>query len=138
MHDEIGYNYRLPNLNAALGCAQLEQLDTFLISKRQLASQYQKAFSEIAGVSFFNEPAFAKSNYWLNAILLDPSVAHLRDDVLEQTNSNGIMTRPAWNLMHELKIYASCPRMEDLSTASDILQRLINIPSSVTLGERHE
>ncbi|MDZ4097112.1 MAG: LegC family aminotransferase [Methylophilaceae bacterium] len=138
MHDEIGYNYRLPNLNAALGCAQLEQLDAFLASKRRLAERYQKAFFGIKGVSFFSEPEFSKSNYWLNAILLDPAVAHLRDTVLEQTNSQGIMTRPAWELMHQLKMYASCPRMDDLSVAQSILQRLINIPSSVVLGERYE
>lgn len=138
MHDEIGYNYRLPNLNAALGCAQLEQIDSFLVSKRRLAQRYQKAFANVEGVSFFNEPEFSKSNYWLNAILLDPAVAHLRDMVLEQTNTQGIMTRPAWELIHQLKMYASCPRMDDLSVAQSILKHLINIPSSVVLGERLE
>jgi len=138
IHDEIGYNYRMPNLNAALGCAQLEQIESFLVSKRQLADNYKQAFSGVEGVSFFNEPEFAKSNYWLNALLLDSSKAHLRDELLEQTNSQGIMTRPAWELMHTLRMYEMCPRMEDLSVAQDILKRLINIPSSVILGERNE
>ncbi|MEZ0317541.1 MAG: LegC family aminotransferase [Methylophilaceae bacterium] len=134
MHDEIGYNYRMPNLNAALGCAQLEQIESFLVSKRRLADNYKQAFSGVEGISFFSEPEFAKSNYWLNAILLDSSNAHLRDELLEQTNSQGIMTRPAWELMHTLRMYVMCPRMEDLSVAQDILKRLINIPSSVILG----
>lgn len=134
VHDEIGYNYRLPNLNAALGCAQLEQLPGFIERKRKLAERYREAFSDIEGVRFFNEPEFATSNYWLNVLLLDESTAGQRDALLEATNSNGIMTRPAWELMHKLDIYASSPRMSDLQVSESLARRLVNIPSSVILG----
>ena len=138
IHDEIGYNYRLPNLNAALGCAQLERMEAFLASKRRLAEKYRQAFSGVDGVSFFSEPEFSRSNYWLNAILLHAPNAHLRDDLLEQANARGIMMRPAWEPMHQLKMYQSCPRMDDLSVALDIVRRLVNIPSSAVLGESDE
>lgn len=128
-HNYTGYNYRLPNINAALGCAQLEQLPGFLERKRALASAYKAAFSGIQGVKFFEEPVFAKSNYWLNVLLLDRDVAQQRDELLTQTNSQGLMTRPVWTLMHRLPMYQTCPRM-DLAVAEDLEQRLINIPSS--------
>lgn len=132
VHDETGYNYRLPNLNAALGCAQLEQLEYFLDSKRMLAMRYAETFSSISGLTFFTEPAHARSNYWLNAILLDEENAPYRDEVLDLTNDAGMMTRPAWALLHTLPMYSACPRM-DLRTAENIERRLINIPSSVGL-----
>jgi len=132
VHDQIGYNYRLPNINAALGCAQLEQLPSFLERKRQLAERYAEAFDAVDGVSFFQEPSFARSNYWLNALLLNEEVAHRRDEVLEATNDQGYMTRPAWRLMHCLPMYRSCPRM-DLNTAERLERTLINIPSSASL-----
>jgi len=128
-HNHIGYNYRLPNINAALGCAQLEQLSGFLTNKRRLASTYKKAFEGMKGVSFFTEPSFAQSNYWLNVILLDESVAHMRDEVLEKTNEAGIMTRPVWTLMHQLSMFDDCPAME-LACAESLARRIINIPSS--------
>jgi perosamine synthetase len=131
-HDQIGYNYRLPNLNAALGCAQLEQLPGFLAAKRQLADAYRSAFADIAGVRFFTEPAQSRSNYWLNVLLLDKPFAALRDDLLEATNAEGLMTRPAWTLMHRLPMYQQCPRMP-LPIAEDLESRLINIPSSANL-----
>ena len=132
-HDRVGFNYRLPNVNAAMGCAQLEQLPGFLDHKRKLAKAYETAFAEIAGVRFFTEPDFATSNYWLNALLLDSDVADSRDDVLGLTNDAGFMTRPAWTPMHELPMYAENPRM-DLSVAEDLARRLINIPSSPGLA----
>ncbi|MFD2170094.1 LegC family aminotransferase [Tumebacillus lipolyticus] len=132
-HDAIGYNYRMPNLNAALGCAQLEQLDAYVEQKRALAERYREAFADLAGVQFFTEPEFSRSNYWLNAILLDEQQAHLRDSLLEATNSAGIMTRPFWTGMHKLPMFADCPRM-DLSVAESLERRTINIPSSVFLG----
>lgn len=128
-HDHIGYNYRLPNINAALGCAQMEQLSNILELKRQLADRYQKVFQDIEGIKFFTEPPFAKSNYWLNVLLLDTAIADKRDLVLEKTNDNGIMTRPAWTLMHQLSMFKDCPAM-DLSCAENLATRLINIPSS--------
>lgn len=136
-HDMTGYNYRLPNINAALGCAQLEQLEGFLQHKRTLAERYAKAFAGIAGVKFFTEPGFAKSNYWLNVLLIDKEFADQRDSILEFTNANGIMTRPAWILMHKLPMYSQCPRM-DLKGAEMLERRLINIPSSQILGEKYD
>ena len=132
-HDQVGYNYRLPNINAALGCAQLEQLDAFLHQKRNLAERYETAFQDVKGIRFFIEPEFAKSNYWLNALLLDEAFSDQRDHLIDLTNRNNIMTRPAWTLMHKLPMYHECPRM-DLSVAESLEQRLINIPSSSILG----
>jgi perosamine synthetase len=131
-HDQTGFNYRLPNINAALGCAQLEQLPSFLEQKRALAERYREAFAAIKGITFYTEPEFARSNYWLHVLLLDRSYVNQRDALLEATNASGIMTRPAWNLMHTLPMYQACPRM-DLSTAERLEARLINIPSSVFL-----
>ncbi len=132
-HDQVGYNYRLPNINAALGCAQLEQLDAFLFQKRNLAERYETAFQDVKGIRFFKEPEFAKSNYWLNALLLDEAFSDQRDHLIELTNRDKIMTRPAWTLMHKLPMYRDCPRM-DLSVAESLERRLINIPSSSILG----
>jgi perosamine synthetase len=132
-HDRVGYNYRLPNINAALGCAQLEQLPEFLKKKRLLAERYRTAFSQVEGVRFFIEPGFARSNYWLNTLLLDAAFAGELDNVLRITNRNGIMARPAWTLLQKLPMYRGCPRM-DLSVAESLEKRLINIPSSAALG----
>lgn len=133
-HDAIGYNYRLPNLNAALGCAQLEQLPRFLTQKRELAGRYRQALAIVQGIRFVEEPKNTRSNYWLNALLLDEHVADQRDAVLEATNAAGIMTRPAWALMHKLPMYAHCPRMA-LSVVESLERRLINLPSSASLVE---
>lgn len=132
-HDMVGYNYRLPNINAALGVAQLESLDKFIANKRALAEKYRIAFQNLEGVDFVVEPSNSKSNYWLNALLLSADNAKYRDEILEITNQNNISTRPAWNLLHTMPIFADCPRM-DCSTAVSIAQRLINIPSSPCLS----
>lgn len=131
VHDEVGYNYRLPNLNAALGCAQLERIDTLVAAKRRLAEQYARAFEGIAGIRFLREPAYARSNYWLNAILLGS--ARERDAVLEATNGAGYMTRPVWTLLCDLPMYQASPRME-LPVARRIEAGLVNIPSSPHLA----
>lgn len=133
-HDQIGFNYRLPNINAALGCAQLEQLPSILNNKRRLAERYRKAFDKTGHIAFFNEPQFARSNYWLNVLLVDEQCAVYRDELLELTNDRGIMSRPAWTLMHKLPIYSACPKM-DLSVAEYLEKRMVNIPSSPMLGE---
>jgi perosamine synthetase len=133
-HDRVGFNYRLPNINAALGCAQMEQLPRFLEQKRRLAKTYADAFANVEGVRFFTEPDFAKSNYWLNVLLLDADTANLKYDILKATNDNGFMTRPAWTPMHELPMYRKCPRMV-LKVTEDLYRRLINIPSSPGLAE---
>lgn len=134
-HDEIAYNYRMPSLNAALGCAQLEQLPGFLEKKRHLAEQYKHAFADIPGVDFFVEPSFARSNYWLNAIMVQPEFAHdfsARDAILQALNDAGFMARPAWTLISRLPMYANSPAM-NLPVAEEIERRLVNIPSSAGL-----
>jgi perosamine synthetase len=128
-HDQLGYNFRMPNLNAALGCAQLEQMPAFLSLKRNLAARYIEAFRDVPGIKFAVEPMFARSNYWLNALLLDEECADQRDSLLEQTNQQGIMTRPVWVLMQQLPMYKNCPRM-DLEVAESLERRIVNIPSS--------
>ena len=137
-HDRVGFNYRLPNINAALGCAQLEQLPGFLEAKRNLAHSYQDAFADFTGASIFKEPAFASSNYWLNVMLLDKGRTEHRDSLIELTNAQDIMTRPVWVLMHELEMFKSCPRMDSLEVAEDIERRLINLPSSARYGVSDE
>lgn len=134
IHDEVGYNYRMPNINAALGVAQLEQLPTFIEKKRQLAIKYAKGFQGISNVSFFKEPEFAKSNYWLQTILLSDETTDFRDKVLEALNATGLMSRPAWTLMHKLPMYKQCPKM-DLSVAERMERQVVNIPSGVMVSE---
>ena len=133
-HDYIGYNFRLPNINAAVGCAQMEQLPEFLVRKRHLAERYCDIFKKIQGIRFFIEPSFAKSNYWLNVLLLDEASYKKRDEVLEATNNHGFKTRPAWDLMNTLPMFKDCPAM-DLSCAENLVKRIINIPSSSFLGQ---
>jgi len=133
-HDEIGYNYRLPNLNAALGCAQLEQLPTKLAAKRRLFQRYQAAFAAVDGVTLMAEPEQSQSNYWLQTLVIAPEQAAQRDAILQATNDAGFMTRPAWILMHELAPFKDCPYM-DLSVAESLAKRLLNIPSSAGLGQ---
>jgi aminotransferase in exopolysaccharide biosynthesis len=127
IHDELGYNYRLPNLNAALGCAQLEQLETFIEAKRALAAAYEGFFSG-TNLEFVKEPADCRSNYWLNAVICEDK-AH-RDELLETTNQQGIMTRPIWALMNHLTMYQSC-RRGDLNNSEWLEARVVNLPSSV-------
>lgn len=131
-HDEIGYNYRMPNLNAALGCAQLEKLPSMLAAKRRLFQRYQEAFASIAGVKLMVEPEQCQSNYWLQALVLDTEQANQRNLILEANNDAGLMTRPVWVLMHELTQFKDGPHM-DLACAQSLSQRLINIPSSAGL-----
>ena len=132
-HDEIGYNFRMPNINAALGCAQLEQLPKFLEAKRRLFESYQIAFSSIPLVSLMAEPEECQSNYWLQTLILDPSIESQLEEILSKTNEVGIMTRPAWNLMHKILPYRNCPR-SDLKNAESLARRIINIPSSSFLA----
>ena len=130
-HDEIGYNYRMPNINAALGVAQIEQIEKFVEIKRKIAHEY-KIFFDKMGIKFFTEPENCRSNYWLNTIILENKKQ--RDEFLEITNKNGIQTRPAWTLMHKLPMYKSCFKMETLN-AEYIEERLVNIPSGVNAYE---
>ena len=108
-HDEVGFNYRLPNINAALGCAQLEQLPDFLAAKRRLFERYRSALAPIAEARLVAEPPGCRSNYWLQTLLLNQAEAHQRDSILEATNHAGLMTRPTWIPMHRLAPYRECP-----------------------------
>ena len=126
-HDEVGYNYRMPNLNAAMGCAQLEQLDGFLARKRQLADAYRR-FLDGSDLIFVTEPEGCRSNYWLNGVVCR-DLDH-RDQLLTETNARGVMTRPIWMLMSNLSMYARC-RHGPLDTAQWLEARIVNLPSSV-------
>jgi len=132
MHDDIGYNYRMPNLNAALGCAQLSKLESFLLSKRKLFSLYNETFKDFKEIRLMQEPKNCESNYWLQTLILDKSLANMRDILLEITNKNNLITRPAWDLIHTLEPYKGCPKSETV-VSRDIASRLINIPSSANL-----
>lgn len=133
MHDEVGYNYRMPNINAALGCAQLEELPAFIASKRRLYDRYKVALVGVPGVRLVTEPQGCESNYWLQTLLLDEDVADQLDEILTETNDAGLMTRPAWASMHRLQPYQACPRM-NLLVAESLERRLLNLPSSASLG----
>jgi aminotransferase in exopolysaccharide biosynthesis len=126
-HDEVGYNLRMPSVNAAIGLAQFEYLDTILANKRETANHYQQFFDSI-NVPFITEPENARSNYWLNAILFPDR--NRRDTFLEYSNDNGVQTRPAWTLLHTLPPYQHCQHTE-MPNAEYFAERLVNIPSSV-------
>ncbi|MCW8896098.1 LegC family aminotransferase [Sulfurimonas sp.] len=130
VHDEIGYNYRMPNLNAALLVAQLEKLDDFIDSKRNLALKYEEFFSSIDDIDFIKEPENSVSNYWLQAVIVKD--VKNRDDFLDFTNKNGVMTRPIWKLMNELDMFKDC-QCSNLENSKYLEQRVVNIPSSVRL-----
>jgi len=131
-HNEVAYNYRMPNLNAAMGCAQLERLDEFLSAKRALTEQYAKAFSDMAEVSLFMQREGTEANYWLQTLLLASSVAEQRDSILEATNAAGQMTRPAWQLLPTLPMYQNSECMP-IPVAENLVRRIINLPSSPQL-----
>lgn len=130
VHDQVGYNYRMPNINAALLVAQLEQLENFLSNKRQLAQKYNTFFDNKEHFSFFKEPQNAHSNYWLNAVLLADQKS--QETFLELANKQGVMTRPIWKLMNTLPMFANC-QTGDLSNAQYFEQHVVNIPSSVRI-----
>jgi perosamine synthetase len=132
LHDQVGYNYRLPNINAALGCAQLEQIGAFVTAKRRLAARYQEAFRDVPGASIFVDADDAQSNYWLVTMLFDePDVAR-RDAFLAACHECGLLCRPAWTAMHRLPMYERCPRM-DVAVAEELEARIVNLPSSMSL-----
>ena len=128
VHDMVAYNYRMPNLNAALLVAQLESLDRFLENKRELACEYEKFFEEYSEIEFLKEPKKAKSNYWLNAVMLKDEDE--KEKFLEYMNSKGVMCRPIWRLLSELDMFRDCQR-DNLKNSKYLAQRVVNIPSSV-------
>jgi dTDP-4-amino-4,6-dideoxygalactose transaminase len=127
-HDMIGFNYRMPNVNAALGCAQMERLTEILANKRETAARYAEFFASMEGVKYIQEPSDSVSNYWLNVLLLND--LEQREEFLKQSNENKVMTRPAWILMPELSMFKAAV-CADLCVSMDIASRLVNIPSSV-------
>lgn len=130
VHDHIGYNYRMPNINAALGCAQLENLDRYIENKRETAQIYTNFFKNIPDITFFTEPENCRSNYWLNVIILKDKIA--QQEFLEYTNDHGVMTRPVWELMNRLDMFKHC-ESDGLKNTEWLADRIVNIPSSVRL-----
>ena len=129
-HDHIGYNYRMPNINAALGCAQLEHLDEYIADKRETAKAYEEFFMNVNDIDFFTEPADSFSNYWLNAVILKDKNAQQK--FLQETNDNGVMTRPIWELMNRLPMFEKCQH-DSLANTIWFADRVVNIPSSVRM-----
>ena len=130
VHDHIGYNYRMPNINAALGCAQLENIDCYVENKRETAAIYADFFKNIPDITFFTEPENCKSNYWLNVVMLKDKAA--QQEFLEYTNDHGVMTRPVWELMNRLEMFKHC-ETDGLKNTQWLADRIVNIPSSVRL-----
>ena len=128
VHDHIGYNYRMPNLNAALGCAQLENLERYVQVKRETAEKYKEFFATVSDVEFFTEPENCRSNYWLNVVLLKDKST--QQEFLEYTNDHGVMTRPVWELMNRLEMFKDCEN-DGLENTEWLSDRVVNIPSSV-------
>jgi dTDP-4-amino-4,6-dideoxygalactose transaminase len=126
-HDQVGYNYRLPNINAAIGCAQVEKLERYLLNKRELAAMYQEYFANDE-IEFIVEPEFSRSNYWLNAVICQST--NQRDEFLKNTNEKGVMTRPIWTLMNKLPMHQHA-LVGDLSVSEWLEARVVNLPSSV-------
>ena len=133
-HDQVGFNYRMPNINAALACAQLEMLEVFVARKRALAVRYAEIIGDIADVSFVKEPPRSRSNYWLNAVMMKDAAA--RDDVLERTNALGIHTRPCWRLLSDTKAYAGSLCVDDLQCSRRLTDRIVNLPSGPALAAK--
>ena len=130
-HDSVGYNYRMPNINAALGCAQLECIDKFIESKRETAAIYEAFFADVPeGIRFMKEPENSRSNYWLCAVLLPDR--QTRNEFLSYSNNNNVMTRPVWTLMNELPMWREA-QTDGLETTTYLADRLVNIPSGVIL-----
>lgn len=129
-HDHIGYNYRMPNINAALGCAQLEHIDDYIADKRATAVAYADYFKNVDNIIFFTEPEHCFSNYWLNVVILNDKDA--QQSFLQETNDNGVMTRPIWELMNRLPMFKHCQH-DSLENTIWLADRVVNIPSSVRI-----
>lgn len=130
-HDMVGYNYRMPNINAAIGCAQLEQLEVFVATKRQLFHRYVRALGDLDGVEILEEPEGAESNYWLQALVLTEGTD--LDTLLAELHQQGIGARPLWEPLHQLPMYRDCQRSE-LKVSEQIAKRIINLPSGVGIS----
>ena len=131
-YSHVGFNYRMPNINAALGCAQLSNLNQFIRSKRKLYLKYKKAFKNIKEVAIMEEPKNTKSNYWLQTLILNKKNSLIRNRILNFLNKKKIMVRPVWDLLNKNKPYLQCQKM-NLSGAEELEKKLINLPSSASL-----
>jgi len=132
IHDVVAYNYRMPNINAALGCSQLEDIDELIASKREIAKRYLQAFSTQTDLEIFAEPDGCRSNYWLNTMILGRDLSSSIFDLIETLNQAKIYVRPIWEPLHQLDIFKDCPRM-DLTNTLDLCSRIINLPSTPKL-----
>lgn len=130
VHDHIGYNYRMPNVNAALGCAQFENLERFIEDKRNTAKEYADFFRNVEGIKFFVEPENCRSNYWLNVIILENREA--QQAFLQESNDSGVQTRPIWELMSRLNMFKDC-ETDGIKNCIWLADRIVNIPSGVRL-----
>ena len=131
-YTDIGYNYRMPGINASLGCAQMKRIKSYVSIKRKLFNEYKLGFKNINDITIFQEPKYAKSNYWLQTIILDNKISSLKEKILEKANNLGFSMRPVWKPLHQLKKFKSYPRME-MKTTENLEKRILNLPSSVYL-----
>lgn len=132
-HDEVGYNFRLPGLNASLGCGQVARLDELVARKRRLADRYHRAFADLPGLRIVPDPPWGRSNRWLVALELAPELAGRRDELLERARGEGIGLRPPWTPLHRLPMYSAAPKAP-LPVAEALADRLVNLPSGARLG----
>ena len=137
VHNEVGYNYRMPNINAALGCAQLERLNGYLEKKQAIYQWYVDTLSSVNGIKVIKTPKDCRSNYWLNGFILEEGQAHLRDEILEKCSMNNVVCRPIWRPLHMLRPYVDCPRTS-MKVTESLYRRVINVPSSPHLVSRLE
>ena len=131
-YSDIGYNYRMPGINASLGCAQMKRIKSYVSIKRKLFKKYKDGFKNIKDIVIFQEPKYAKSNYWLQTIILDNKISHLKEKILEKANNLGFSIRPIWKPLHKLDKFKLCPRME-MKITENLEKRILNLPSSVYL-----
>ena len=131
-YSDIGYNYRMPGINASLGCAQMKRIKSYVSIKRKLFKKYKSGFRNINDVTIFQEPKYAKSNYWLQTIILDNKISYLKEKILEKINNLGFSIRPVWKPLHKLDKFKSYPRME-MKITENLEKRILNLPSSVYL-----
>jgi len=132
-YSDLGYNYRMPGINASLGCAQMLKLPSYVKEKRKLYKKYESTFKHIKEIRILKEPKNAKSNYWLQTIILDKKVSKHRDQILNNLNKTGYLLRPVWKPLHKLNHLKNCPKMK-LSTTENLEMRIINLPSSAYLS----
>ena len=131
-YSDIGFNYRMPGINASLGCAQMKRIKSYVNSKRKLFKKYKVGFDNLKDIKVFQEPKNARSNYWLQTIILDNKISYLKDKILEKTNNLGFSVRPVWKPLHKLNKFKSYPRME-MKVTNNLEKRILNLPSSVYL-----